>query len=394
MSMSEFERQLNNGEDDSSAHGRNIPTDFSEEDIAFAEELDTLFDLDNEVLPPYFAQTLLEPEDPRFRIVEHGFEHKTRARVFRRLNLRRRLFPSVHPFLSAMATKSAQRSMLILIVASLLFMLFTMAFTRQSFLEGVAILLHGNRIGVYQVHNYPSGVSHPLSGTKNALQTTISLQAAQQRLRFPMYWPQVTPVNYVLDNVNIYQQPRKSWADGPILELQYDYTPLGSTTRTVSEIAIREFKPNADVLQVVQSGAVQMVQIDGKGQAIYIDGQWVSLNRFSHHWVYGGRSELIYQRDGVVFWIVSDQRDGVGKDVLLQIAHSLQVINASHIVHMGVELGGVTELVGDSSGLFSGDIIAVLPDDSEAGPYLTFVGSDLSPQEKPVQKHLMRTHPS
>jgi len=412
--MSEFERQLNNeGEAEGEAnfpsdggelaflrsapaptvHGRAVPTDFSEEDVAFARELDGLFAVDEEELPPYFAQTLLESEDPRFRVVEHGFNHKTRAKVFRRLNLRRRLFRSP-PFLASLGSRTIHRSMLVLIVASLLFMVFTMAFTRQSFLEGAAILLHGNRVGVYQVHSYPSEVSRPSYASNNAQQTMISLLAAQQRLHFPMYWPQVTPDNYVLDSMNLYQQPKQSWADGPILELEYDYTPPGSTTHNSSEIAIREFKPNAAVLQIVQAGAVQLVQVNGKGnnQAIYIEGQWVSLNRFSHHWVYGGRSELIYQRDGVVFWIVSDQRDGVGKDVLLQIAKSLQVIDVSRIMHTGSEQGSVTQLVTDSSVLFAGDIIAVMPDDSLSSPYVTFVGSDQSPQEKPVQKHPMGGH--
>src|SRR5215467_14649245 len=161
--MSEFERQLNNEKENFSVHRRVVPTDFSEEDISFAQELDALFALNEEELPPYFAQTLLEPDDPRFRVVEHGFEHKTQARVCRRLHLHRRLFPIPRPFLAALMSKSTQRSVLVLIVASLLFMLFTMAFTRQSFLEGPAVLLPGHRVGVYQVHTYPSGVSHSSS---------------------------------------------------------------------------------------------------------------------------------------------------------------------------------------------------------------------------------------
>jgi hypothetical protein len=394
MSMNESERRLNNKEHNFSIPGRVVPTDFSEEDIAFAQELDALFDPEKEELPPYFAQTLLAPEDPLFRVVEHGFEHKTRARVFRPLKLRRRLFCQHESLLATLTSSTARRSMLVLVVASLLFMLLTMAFTRQSFLEGAALLLHDSRAGVYQVHNYPGGVSRSSSASNDAQPTMISLLATQQRLHFPMYWPQVTSDNYALDNINLYQQPDQSWADGPILELQYDYTPPGSTTHNVSEIAIREFKPNADVLQVVESGAAQSIQLDPKGhtQAIYVDGQWVSLNRYSHRWVYGERGELIYERDGVVFWIVSDQRDGAGKNVLLQLAQSLQVINMTHMLHLGVEMGSVRQLVDDSSGLFSGDIIAVLPDDNLTGPYLTLVGPDQPPQENPIHKHPTSPH--
>ena len=92
MSMNEFERQLNNEGDDFPVRGQTVPTDFSEEDVAFAQELNSLFASGKEELPPYLVQTLLESEDARFRVVDHGFEHKTRARVFRRLKLRRHLF--------------------------------------------------------------------------------------------------------------------------------------------------------------------------------------------------------------------------------------------------------------------------------------------------------------
>ena len=97
MSTSGFERELNSGENGFSSlstKGQDIPADFSEEDIEFVQELNTLFSPQDEELPPYYVQTLLEPDDPRFQAVEPGFEHKTSARVFRRLKLRRRLFPA------------------------------------------------------------------------------------------------------------------------------------------------------------------------------------------------------------------------------------------------------------------------------------------------------------
>src|SRR6185312_3975519 len=80
MSMSEFDTKMNSGEDDfhsSFDHKQALPPDFSEEDLAFAQELNTLFSPEQEDLPPYFVQTLLQAEDPRFRPVEHGFEKKT-----------------------------------------------------------------------------------------------------------------------------------------------------------------------------------------------------------------------------------------------------------------------------------------------------------------------------
>src|SRR5258706_6957594 len=94
MSMSEFDAQMNSGEEDlaSSCQKPGLPPDFSEEDLAFAQELNALFSPEEEELPPYFVQTLLQAEDPRFRPVEHGFEKKTSVRVFHSLKLRRSLF--------------------------------------------------------------------------------------------------------------------------------------------------------------------------------------------------------------------------------------------------------------------------------------------------------------
>jgi hypothetical protein len=153
-------------------------------------------------------------------------------------------------------------------------------------------------------------------------------------------------------------------------------------------------KPNENILQVVEASAAHAIQIDtiGRAQAIYVDGQWVSSNRFSHHWVYSGRSELIYQKDGVVFWIVGDQCNGIGKDALLKIAQSLEVVNIGHFRYIEVETTDAVQLVDDSSGLFTGDIIAAFPDDGDGSPDLIHVVPDQVPQEKPIQK--LGMHPS
>jgi hypothetical protein len=392
MSMNEFEERLRKKENDSASfwtHGRAIPQDFSEEEIIFARELDSYFALDKEQIPPYFVQTLLEPDDPRLRVIEDGFEHKMRARIFHRLNLRRRLFDTRGSVLGTVASGVySQRHFLILVATCLLFLLFTVAFTSQSFVEGVSVLLHGARGGVYQVHSYPTGMLSTAYDRNEDQPMRMSLSDAQQRLHFPIYWPQVTPKNFALDGVNLYQERAQRWAEGPILELQYDYSAPGTPSHGSGEIAILEFKPNADVLQVIGLGAAQIMLTDAKGnpQAIYVDGQWVSLNRYSHRWVSGGRNELIYEQNGIVFWIVGDQRDGVDKNVLLNIAQSLQAFNTSNSVHVEVQMA-VTQLVKDSSGLFSGDIIAVGSDDNLNGPNLIRVGPDQSPPERPVVKH-------
>jgi len=73
------------------------------------------------------------------------------------------------------------------------------------------------------------------------------------------------------------------------------------------------------------------VQTDqhGQPQAIYVDGQWIPHGK-AFLWIAGGRSELIYQQNGVIFWIAGDQHDGLGEKDLWKIAQSLHPIPFSH----------------------------------------------------------------
>src|SRR6266700_4110332 len=165
MSMNEFDQELNNESNDIlslTASEQEVPPDFGEDDLVFAHELNSIFSPEQEVLPPYFVQTLLASEDQLFRPVEPGFEHKTRARVFRRLKLHRRLFYTPRSAFSAFITGInsiyARGSLLVSIAAFALIMLVTVAFTAPSFASGMAILLHGAHSGVYRVHDFPKVV--------------------------------------------------------------------------------------------------------------------------------------------------------------------------------------------------------------------------------------------
>src|SRR5712692_7760303 len=119
MSMNEFDRKLGSEGDDQLplfTRGYPLPADFNEEDLAFVEELYTLFAPEEEELPPYYAQTFLASPDPRYFPVERGFEQKTSARVFRRLKLRRQLLHTPHSVLNSfnygISSISARRSLL------------------------------------------------------------------------------------------------------------------------------------------------------------------------------------------------------------------------------------------------------------------------------------------
>ncbi len=402
MSMSEFERQLNDiweKEPSSfSGHKEALPADFSDEDVAFAQELDSLFDIAREEVPPYYVQTLLEHEELSFQPDENGFEYKTRARVFRRLKLRHRLTAAGRPALMSLVSELPSRQPLVLVplAALLLFVFLTVLCTGTSFAAGMQILLGGGRSGIMGVQHYPNNVRQEQAANKHIHgdadpPPSLSLQAAQQRLHnWTLYWPHHLPYNYTLTNMYLYREQQQSWADGPFMELDFSLTGAQPQGRGI--LAIREFKlkPDVSVLQVVKDGAAQAIKVDqsGQAQAIYVDGQWVVRKKIFPVWVYGQRSELIYQKDGIVFWIVGDQRDGIDGDELLSIASSLQEFHVSQAMHVGNDtaMNSVLQLDGDVNSPFTGDVLAIFPDDSRVAPYLTLVGTSSLPTTTPPSR--------
>ncbi len=240
MSMSEFERPENKGGKEFSSvsiqkHER--PADFTEEDLAFAEELNVLFSPEEENLPPYYVQTLLDSDDQRFEPVARGFEYKTSARVFRRLKLRRRLFYTPVSPLSALSMevvdRSVRRSMLTMVGAFVLIMLLTVVLTGASFASGFATLLsgtHGN--GTYSLNQYPFGrVQLPQNKQSERATQQISLLAAQEEMHFPLYAPQYMLPSYVLEHINFYVGLDQQWADGPMLEFEFGLPPSGGRSQ-------------------------------------------------------------------------------------------------------------------------------------------------------------------
>jgi hypothetical protein len=138
---------------------------------------------------------------------------------------------------------------------------------------------------------------------------------------------------------------------------------------------------------VVQAGSAYPLQVDqsGRARAIYVDGQWVMHGRFAHQWVKGRRSELIYQQNGIIFWIVGDQRDGITKNILMQIAQSLQVINLNRTLLMMNDMSYMVQLVGELPGPFANDVLRINPDDSTDSPYMATIGNDQPLPDKPVK---------
>lgn len=404
MSMSGFDGKLNNQRDSvfhRSFQERGIPSDFGEEDLVFAEELNALFSPEKEELPPYFVQTLLASDNPRLIPVEPGFEHKTSARVFRHLKLRRPLFQQPRSFLGAFITGVngifARRSLLASMAAFMLIMLFTVAFTAPSFAAGMSVLLQGARGGVYQVHSFPKVVhKRPKNGISAQYTYSrtrqLTLLAAQQQLNFQIYWPQSLPGHYVLDSIYLMHVSDEDWADGPIVELVYSLS--GVAPKGTGQIVIREFMPSEMVLQLVQDNAVHPIQVsqDGRPKAIYVNGQWIPHGRLLPQWAYGERSELIFQQNGVVFWIAGDQYDGIGEQALWKTAQSLKAIPLKNqFIFMKSDAVYVTQAeLSDVPDAFTNDVYVIYPDGSPDGAYFITESTYLS--AKPVLKVVSHVH--
>jgi hypothetical protein len=249
----------------------------------------------------------------------------------------------------------------------------------------VAILLrntHGS--GAYQIDKYPAGLVHTPSYSSSLEPGTqqISLLSMQQQIHFPVYWPEYTLPGYALQHINFYVGLDQQWADGPILEFEYGLPPSIASAGT-GHVWVREFLPRTDVLQLVQEGAADSVeQEDGGALAIYVNGQWAQDASGNSVWRYGGRSELIYQINGVIFWIVGDQQDGIGEKELMHVAAGLEPFPIKSLLRVPDDAAPITQTSKDAQGPFSTDVIIVFTSDSgdADGPY--FVGVTTSQPPK------------
>lgn len=384
-----------------------LPDDFTEEDIVFAQELSTLFSPPDEILPPYYSQTLLQPEDPRFIPVDDAFAHKTSARVFRALKLRRRLFPRRRSPLSAIGETLrdivTSKSLVAWAAALMLIMMLTAAFAAPSFEQGVSLLLHGSRNGVQIVKKPPQNIHRAASNNKydyrglyahNTRPSQVPLLAAEHMLSFPLYWPQWIPANYTLDSIKIYAYSNDVWYNGPVVDLVYDIDATQTAPKGTGQIVVREFNPTEQVLQVVQDGYALAIGADQYGEnpkAIYVDGQWMLTGKMSPRlWAHGGRSEIIYQQDGIVFWIAGDQRDGINQKTLWKMAQSLQ--NTIPVTPMLLKNIKATVYLPSSVDViynpFANDIMYVASSDGSSGQYyMTMSAYTLSSQPGLAHRH-------
>jgi hypothetical protein len=122
-------------------------------------------------------------------------------------------------------------------------------------------------------------------------------------------------------------------------------------------------------LQIVGYGAAHKLEIDpaGKVSGVYVDGQWAQK---SHEWTFGSRSELIYERDGIVFWILGFQRDGVTGNAMSKVASSLEVYSVDPR-----SARNIIQSPDDAPPLLKGQVIYLDNPDDPNGLMLKVVGS-------------------
>jgi hypothetical protein len=366
-----------------------FPDDFSEEDCEFARELNALFSLDREEMPPLFVQTVLAAENPRLQSLESGFEKKIYVRVSRRLRLKRQLFSSSRFSVCTMLDSlSPSRPLATIMAACMLFMVLTVVMASPSFAAGWTYLWSGGHSGVLLVNTYPHVATSSAKPTHNSSNSQMTIVQAQAKLHFPMFWPQTIPSRYAQSNIYLYPGD-PAWTDGPMIVLNFSYALPGLVPR---QIAICEFKPQGKVLQMVQQGAAHQMQIGrtGSDSAIYVEGQWMQDHTSSPSWVYTDRSELIYedQKTGVVFWIVGDKSDGIDSDTLRSIANSLSLVDTSHSTGIGKPVSQVAQNTSEASWLFSNNVICLDSGDNADGPSFEVLGINPVPLHPPYpHKH-------
>jgi len=324
--MREFERTRRDSAGTDHTEQR-FPADFSLEEEVFASELRELFPLEAEILPPQFVQTVIE--DERQSPTPPGFEQKLTYNVFSRLSLPRGpLFPrqARTPWGNVRQTFSrATRPLSASLVAVALLMVFSVVVASPSFAAGVQLLL--THTGVRQVSHYPGEVSASLP--------KFPAKAATPNPTFPISWFGAKADKYDFSGARVI--PAQRWSDGSMVEMQY--TIPGDTPGS-GVLDIREFQVATDlsaVLQMVETGSATWLNVNGT-PAVYVNGIW--SDRAIHQqpmvdgptWQFGIRSELMIERDGVVFWIVGDQRDGADEAELVKLANTLTV-TSSRILH-------------------------------------------------------------
>lgn len=349
------------------------PADFSAEEKGFARTLREFYSIEEECLPPLYVQTMMDADlhEP----LPRGYTHQLTYRVMRRLELPRRSLAA--RYIGRVPNRLSLRASAPLIAALTMLMAFVLGslyLTTPSFAEGVRLLF--GQTGVQQIASYPTSVKP--AHVKPTAKSSPPAPAV------PIYWLGSALDGYSFNGMDLDQE---SWSKGPIVRLQYmltgaspfaratssnasnasntsnssgqtgapsasdtsGATPGATTTQNDStqqatsngmvggqgtgQLDIREFQlasPYTDVMQGVYIGAAHETSVDGL-PAVYVDGMWVKQPGGRTVWQSGTRSMLMFERDGVIFWITGDQRDGLTEYPLTELAQALIATDQSGV---------------------------------------------------------------
>lgn len=383
--MSGFERSNDPERHDApGVSGGPWPEDFTAEEAQFASELRALFPLEDEVLPPLYIQTLLD-EETHAPLDKNDVRRLTHT-VKRTLGLPQRpLFTrqwapnawadQISAEDIAEKIKRASRP-IVALTALLVFAMFSsMYLATPSFAQGLR-LLFGNT-GAQQVSTYPRNVA-----------PEKHVAASQVSEPIPTYWIGPSSGTYMYQGMR--ELPQEQYTSGAILDIQYVLSERSKQQNGSGVLDIREFRIASSlsaVLQSVQEGSASYTNVNGL-PAVYVDGMWVAGagQRATWAWQTGTRSMLIFERDGVIFWMVGDQRDGLDEAQMVQFASQLAPTTMKALMQtdlLSVRLIGAQLSAGlrDPIG-YSTEVLSMIPrtdsPDTTAGE---FVSAPQAPQQ-------------
>jgi hypothetical protein len=307
-----------------------FPADFTQDDALFANELREVYDIEREDLPSGYVPAILGYE--RHKPASPGFERRLTNRVFRELELPGRpLFEHnlARQFGAAFGEpveqlRRAGRSAVGVLASVMLVMVMSMVFATPSFADGLQILL--GHTGVQQVAAYPRNVHRP--GPR---------QVDRQETQTPLYWMGPTVGDY--SYLGMRKLSSEGWSKGPVVDVQYVLTRIPSGTGVLDVRMFQVADNYQAVLKVAQTGSAHEVTF-GHTRAIYIDGTWVAYGRHQF-WQSGVRSELIFEKNGLIFWIAGDQRDGMGEEQLVAAASQLTTATTAELATRHLTIGAV-----------------------------------------------------
>jgi hypothetical protein len=349
-----------------------FPDDFTQDEALFAGELRDIYDIEREDLPAGYVPTILGYE--RHKPAQPGFERRLTRRVFHELNLpghplfeRRPLFQ----FAAALAEpaqelRRAGHAAIGVLASVMLVMVMSMLFATPSFADGLQILL--GHTGVQQVADYPGNVHE-----------SAAPQTKQQEVQTPLYWMGQAVGDYAY--LGMRKLPSEGWSSGPIVDIQYVLTdiPKGSGVLDVRMFQIAD--DYQAVLKVVQSGSAREIKF-GDTWAIYVDGTWIAQGRH-RFWQSGVHSQLLFEKNGVIFWMTGDQRDGMDQAHLLAAASKIIAATSAdlNVRHLSVGLvgGELQSLFHDSMGE---EVYALISrgDSNNSGRLISFQWPSTAPQ--------------